>query len=112
MLNIKPEQITAIHREATVAARAAAEKYFNDSLGGRDQYACGFSWCTIQGVRLNSKIGKELAEVGFSKSWNRGIYLWNPASMPVQNVDCLYAGALKIPCWIESQIYNPPLNQK
>ena len=93
MLNIKPEQIAAIHQEATAAAKTASQKYFFEVLSSKDRCPVGFSWCTIQGVRLNSKIGKELAEVGFSKSWNRGIYLWNPASMPVQNVDCLYAGA-------------------
>jgi hypothetical protein len=95
MLDIKSGEysIETIHAEATAAARAAAEKYFTEKLGGRDQYACGFSWVTVQGVRLNTKIGRAMAAVGFQKSWSRGIYLWNPASMPVQNVDCLYAGA-------------------
>lgn len=93
MLDIKPEQIELIHAEATTAAREAAERYFNDRLGGRDQMCCGFSWCHINGVRLNTKIGRALAAVGFDKSWTKGIYLWNPASMPVQNVDCLYAGS-------------------
>jgi len=95
MLDIKSGEysIETIHAEATAAARAAAEKYFTEQLGGRDQYACGFSWVTVQGIRLNTKIGRAMAAVGFQKSWSRGIYLWNPASMPVQNVDCLYAGA-------------------
>lgn len=36
----------------------------------------------------------------------------NIVLFPTNNAACAYAGALKIPCWIESQIYNPPLNQK
>ena len=95
MLDIKSGEysIDTIHAEATAAARAAAERYFTEKLGGRDQYAVGFAWVTVQGVRLNTKIGRAMAAAGFQKSWSRGIYLWNPASMHVQNVDCLYAGA-------------------
>jgi hypothetical protein len=95
MLDIKCGEysIDTIHAEATAAARAAAEKYFTEQLGSQDQCACGFSWVTVLGVRLNTRIGKAMAAAGFQKSWSRGIYIWNPASMPVQNVGCLYAGA-------------------
>lgn len=92
-MNVTIEQIPQIHQEATIAARDATEKYFTEILGSKDRCPVGFSWVTVQGVRLNTKIGRALAAVGFQKSWSRGIYLWNPASMSVQNVDCLYAGA-------------------
>jgi hypothetical protein len=28
------------------------------------------------------------------------------------NAACNYAGALGIPCWVESQVYNPGLNRR
>jgi hypothetical protein len=40
MLDIKSGEysIDTIHAEATAAARAAAERYFTEKLGGRDQF--------------------------------------------------------------------------
>ena len=58
---------------AQKAAREFSEKYFNGSDGG----ACGFSWVNVYGVRSNSKLGKALAEVGFRKSYQGGLQLWN-----------------------------------
>jgi hypothetical protein len=76
-----------------VLANKASAKFFQEKLGGRDQFACGFAWVTVHGVRSNSKQGKELVKEGFSKSYTGGLQLWNPSGMFVQNVDTLEAGA-------------------
>lgn len=59
--------------EAQKAARAFANKHFDGVDGG----ACGFSWVDVYGVRSNSKLGKALKEVGFSKSYTGSMQLWN-----------------------------------
>jgi len=82
-----------IHQEALAAAKFEANKYFNEQLNGVDQYACGFAWVKVIGVRLNTKLGKAMKEMGFSKSWNTGIELWNPSGMCVQNIDVKEVGA-------------------
>ena len=87
------EQVNNIVAEAKQAARDAAEKFFQEKLGGRDQYSCGFAWIDIFGVRSNSKVGKALAFGGFRKSYTRSLQLWNPAGLGVQNIDTLEAGA-------------------
>ena len=43
-------QVNTIVNEAKQAAREAAEKYFQEKLGGVDQYSCGFAWVDIFGV--------------------------------------------------------------
>ena len=80
-------------KAAKAQAYKAAMEFFYDKLGGRDQFACGFAWVTVHGVRSNSKQGKELAKEGFSKSYTGGLQLWNPSGMNCQNVDTLEAGA-------------------
>jgi hypothetical protein len=92
-MNYTKEQVVKIVEEAKQAARVAAETYFREKLGGHDQYACGFAWVDIFGVRSNSKIGQALALGGFRKSYTRSLQLWNPAAMGVQNIDTLEAGA-------------------
>mgnify|MGYP003704812835 CR=1 FL=1 len=92
-MNYTQEQINDIVTEAKIAARVAAETFFREKLGGRDQFACGFAWVDIFGVRSNSKIGKALAFGGFRKSYTKSLQLWNPSSMGVQNIDTLEAGA-------------------
>ena len=85
--------IKEIHDKATAAAeRAAADMLAR--LGG-DRLACGFAWVDIAGVKLNTRVGKELARVGFRKSYGARapIQLWNPSRSPVQNVDIKLAGA-------------------
>jgi len=61
---------------AQKAARAFSEKHFNGGDGG----ACGFSWVDVYGVRSNSKLGKALKEVGFSKSYTGSMQLWIAAT--------------------------------
>ena len=85
--------IDAIIAEAKLEARKAAEAFFQTKLGGRDQYACGFAWVDIFGVKGNTKLGKAFKDAGVRKSYTGSFQIWNPADMPVQNVDTLEAGA-------------------
>ena len=91
--NLTQDQVTAIVQEAHVEARKAAMKFFQERLGGRDQYACGFAWCNIYGVKGNTKLGKMLKAAGVRQDYTKAFQLWNPAQMGVQNVDTLEAGA-------------------
>jgi len=87
------EQIQTILTEAKTEARQAAEKYFQEKLGGKDQYACGFAWVDIFGIKGNTKLGRALKAAGVRKSYSGSFQIWNPADMYVQNVDTLEAGA-------------------
>jgi hypothetical protein len=58
---------------AQKAAKAFSDKHFNGSDGG----ACGFAWVDVYKVRSNSKLGKALQDVGFSKSYTGSLQLWN-----------------------------------
>ena len=91
--NYTQAQIDTIVAEAREAAYQAATRFFQDKLGGQDQYACGFAWVEIFGVKGNTRLGKMLKAAGLRKDFSRTFTLWNPASLPVQNVDTLEAGA-------------------
>ena len=93
MITATPEQIPQIVAEAERAAHAAAHQYFYDQLGGRDQYACGFAWVDIYGVKGNTKLGKALSAAGVRKSYTKSLQMWNPSKFGCQNVDTLEAGA-------------------
>jgi len=86
-------KVDAIVAEAKSAAREAAERFFQEKLGGRDQYACGFAWVDIFGVKGNTRLGKAFKDAGVKKSHTGAFQIWNPAEMYVQNVDTLEAGA-------------------
>jgi hypothetical protein len=92
-MNYTQEQVNEIVFEAKLAARQSAEKFFKEKLGGVDQYACGFAWCDIFGVKGNTRLGKMLKEAGLRKSYTGSFQIWNPAEMGVQNIDTLEAGA-------------------
>ena len=92
-LNYTKEQVQTIVEEAYNAAHRAALTFFQDKLGGKDQFACGFAWVNIYGIKGNTKVGKALAEHGIRKSYSGGLQWWNPSQFPVQNVDTLEAGA-------------------
>jgi hypothetical protein len=87
------EQVKAIVAEATMAARDAAELFFQTKLGGRDQFACGFAWVNIHGIKGNTKLGRVLKEAGIRQDYTKAFQLWNPSGLYVQNVDTLEAGA-------------------
>ena len=87
------EQINEIVKEAQQAAYEAAMKFFYDKLGGKDQYACGFAWVNIHGVKGNTKLGKMLKQAGVRQDYTKAFQIWNPSGLHVQNVDTLEAGA-------------------
>jgi len=70
----------------------AANKFFQEKLGGVDQYACGFAWVTIH-EKGSTKLGRALLENGFRKSYDGGLQMWNPSGFGCQNIDTLEAGA-------------------
>lgn len=85
--------IATIHTEATEAAQKATKNALL-KIGG-DKGLCGFAWVEVFGVRLNTKQGKEFAQLGFRKGYGRGagIELWNPSRSPVQSVTAKEDGA-------------------
>jgi len=87
------DQVVAILAEAKREARIAAEQFFQERLGGVDQYACGFAWVNIYGVKGNTKLGKVLKAAGIKQDYSKAFSIWNPSEMYVQNVDTLEAGA-------------------
>jgi hypothetical protein len=76
--------------EAGVAAKLAGLEMYR-KIGERD--CCGFGWVTVYDVRSNSKLGKLLAKYGFSKAYNGGLQLWDPAGVPTQSISVKEAGA-------------------
>jgi hypothetical protein len=86
-------QVNTIVNEAKQAAREAAEKYFQEKLGGVDRYSCGFAWVDIYGIKGNTRLGKAFKAAGVRKSYTGSYQIWNPAEMGVQNIDTLEAGA-------------------
>ena len=81
------EQVLA--KALVVSKLAAAEMY--SKIGERD--CCGFAWVSVYDVRSNSKLGKWLASAGFSKAYNGGLQLWDPAGYPTQSISVKEAGA-------------------
>jgi hypothetical protein len=92
-MNYTQDQVNAIVAEAKEAAFQAADKFFKERLGGRDQYACGFAWTNIYKVKGNTKLGKMLKAAGVRQDYTKAFQLWNPAGYGCQNVDTLEAGA-------------------
>jgi len=92
MNDITLEQLSQVHQEAQQSAHSAASKFFQEQLGGRDQFACGFAWVNVP-VKASTKLGRKLAELGFRKSYRGGLELWNPSGFGCQNIDTLEHGA-------------------
>ena len=86
-------QVNTIVNEAKQAAREAAEKFFREKLGGKDQYSCGFAWTEIYGIKGNTRLGKAFKAAGITKNYSGAYSIWNPAGLGVQNIDTLEAGA-------------------
>ena len=87
------EQVKAIVAEACQAATEAATLYFHTRLNSQDQYACGFAWVNIHGIKGNTKLGRVLKQAGIRQDYTKAFQLWNPSGLPVQNVDCKEVGA-------------------
>lgn len=86
-------QIQQAVREAKEAAYEAADNYFKTKLGGVDQYACGFAWVNIRGVKGNTKLGRAMKAAGIRQDYTKAFQIWNPSGYGCQNVDTLEAGA-------------------
>jgi hypothetical protein len=87
--------VTAEQVQAGISqAKAEATKFFYERLGGVDQFACGFGWVEVYVDRTNSKQAQELIKAGFRKDYKpKCLTLWDPAGLPVQNVDVKEVGA-------------------
>lgn len=87
--------ITAQQIQQGIAlAQSASQTFFQQKLGGQDQFACGFAWVDVYVDRTNSKQAKELLAAGFRKDYKpRCLSMWNPGGLGVQNVDTKEAGA-------------------
>lgn len=93
-MNYSVEQVKQIVAEAQAVAQIEAEKFFQEKLGGHDQYACGFAWVDIYGVKGNTKLGKAFKAAGLRKDWTgKAWQIWNPSKHGAQNVDTKEAGA-------------------
>ena len=89
------EQLQTIIAEAKAAAKDAAEKFFQERLGGEDKYSCGFAWVTIP-VKGNTRLGRRLKQAGLEQSYYtsyKTFGIWNPSGHPAQNVDTKEVGA-------------------
>lgn len=84
--------VATAHTQALAAANTAAQQFASQHFDGGDGGACGFSWVDVYGVRSNSKLGKALQAVGFSKSYTGSLQLWNKWWRG-QSVDAGEAGA-------------------
>lgn len=93
-MNYTQEQINAIVDEARVEAQKAANEFFQTRLNGQDQYACGFAWVDILGIKGNTRLGKMLKAAGVERSdYKKCFSIWNPSGHNAQNVDTKEAGA-------------------
>lgn len=92
-MNFTQNQVDAIVAEARQAAYQAADTFFRTRLNGQDQYACGFAWVNIWGVKGNTRLGKMLKAAGVRQDYTKAFQIWNPSGLAVQNVDTLEAGA-------------------
>ncbi len=92
--------LNAVKNEMLTEARDAANKFFNEKLGGEDRYACGFAWVTVYPKHKgNTKAGKAerqvLKELGMKLDWTgKAFQIWNPSGHGCQNVDTKEAGAV------------------
>ena len=88
-----------IKTEMLAEAKAAADKFFADSMGGKDWGGCGFAWVTIYPkYKGNTRNGKAervvIRDMGFELDWTgKSFQMWNPSKHPAQNVDTKEAGA-------------------
>jgi hypothetical protein len=84
--------------EMMLAAKKAANDYFNNVLGGQDRYPCGFAWVVISPEHKGNTIAgkserKTYEQLGFRKDVTGKSYiLSNPAKISCQNMDAIAAG--------------------
>jgi hypothetical protein len=103
MSNFETIKVQMAHVKALDAAQKAARAFSEKHMGGRDGGACGFAWVDIYKVRSNSKLGKALKEVGFSKSYTGSLQLWNKW-WPGQSIDAAEHGATAYAAVIKEEL--------
>lgn len=79
-----------IHNEAVQNAAQATQHYIDTA--GEHPLNCGFAWVQTF-VKGNTKIGKSFINQGFSKSYDGGYKLWNPAGNYTQDMSAKMVGA-------------------
>lgn len=65
-------QISAVVAQARSVGWAAGSKYFNEVMGGKDGWPCGFSRVIVK-VKGSTKLGRALLAAGFSKDYGGGL---------------------------------------
>jgi hypothetical protein len=93
---VEATMVQYAHEKALAEARAASKAFADHYFGGGDGGACGFAWVNVRGaIRSNSRLGKALVTVGFSKSYTGNLQLWNGRNGWYfgQSVDAAEAGA-------------------
>jgi hypothetical protein len=103
MSNFETIKVQMAHVKALDAAQKAARAFSEKHMGGRDGGACGFAWVDVYKVRSNSKLGKALKEVGFSKSYTGSLQLWNKW-WPGQSIDAAEHGATAYAAVIKEEL--------
>jgi hypothetical protein len=83
------DNIESIHNTATSAAERAESGF--RAQHGEPGY-CGFAWVKVS-EKASTKLGRALKTVGFRKSYNGGLDLWNPGGSCTQSMDIKEAGA-------------------
>ena len=83
------DNIESIHNTATSAAERAEAEF--RARHGEPGY-CGFAWVKVS-EKASTKLGRALKTVGFRKSYNGGLDLWNPDGSGTQSMDIKEAGA-------------------
>jgi hypothetical protein len=83
------DTIESIHNTATSAAERAEADF--RAKHGEPGY-CGFAWVKVS-EKASTKLGRALKAVGFRKSYNGGLDLWNPGGSGTQSMDIKEAGA-------------------
>ena len=83
------DNIESIHNTATAAAERAEADF--RAKHGEPGY-CGFAWVKVR-EKASTKLGRALKTVGFRKSYNGGLDLWNPGGSGTQSMDIKEAGA-------------------
>lgn len=81
--------VQGIHVEATLAAVEAAQAFLAEH--GEPLY-CGFAWVKIP-AKASTKLGKALMEIGFEKSYNGGLTLYDPSNSRTQSMDIKETGS-------------------
>ena len=100
--------IQDIHDAATAAAKDATIQHL--AKHGEDYY-CGFAWVQVR-EKANTKLGRALKSIGFTKAYGGGLQLSNPSGTFSQSMMLKEIGAqayahvlqgLGIPAYVQSR---------